>query len=127
MDCDSADSVPVSVEDASGCGLRGQGTGGRAARRVRRNCLETLAPDDEDGRMPVGDWTQLAGSAYDRTTHGFQVVSTEEQDERFIASSTTGGTRGTSTCSSTTARFLAGVLDIYLPHAIHRSIVADLG
>src|ERR1039458_7472874 len=46
---------------------------------------ETLAPDDEAGRAPGGDWTQLVGSAYDRTIHGFQVVSTAEQDERFIA------------------------------------------
>ena len=78
--------------------------------------------------MPVGDWTQLAGSAYDRTTHGFQVVSTEEQDERFIAIFNDRRNKGHfNMFFHNCADFSRVVLDIYLPHAIHRSIVADLG
>ena len=48
---EDASEVPVSVDKAQVAALRDA---------YRRKCLETLAPDDEDGRMPVGDWTQLA-------------------------------------------------------------------
>jgi len=51
---EDASEVPVSVDKAQVAAPRDA---------YRRNCLETLAPDDEDGRMPVGDWTQWAGSA----------------------------------------------------------------
>lgn len=116
---EDASEVPVSVDKAQVAALRDA---------YRRKCLETLAPDDEDGRMPVGDWTQLAGSAYDRTTHGFQVVSTEEQDERFIAIFNDRRNKGHfNMFFHNCADFSRVVLDIYLPHAIHRSIVADLG
>jgi len=36
-------------------------------------------------RPPKGEWTQLVGESYDRTIHGFEVVSTTDEDERFIA------------------------------------------
>ena len=68
--------IPASVDKEQVAALRDA---------YRRSHMEELAPDDKDGGAPVGEWTQLVGSAYDRTIHGFQVVSTEEEDERFIA------------------------------------------
>src|ERR1700729_4161217 len=47
----------------------------------RREYLERLAPDDKKGHTPKGEWTQLVGASYDRTIHGFEVVSTPEEDE----------------------------------------------
>ena len=116
---EDASQVPVSVDKAQVAALRDA---------YRRKYLETLAPDDEAGRAPGGDWTQLVGSAYDRTIHGFQVVSTAEQDERFIAIFNDRRNKGHfNMFFHNCADFSRVVLDIYLPHAIHRSVVADLG
>src|SRR4029077_15944477 len=50
----------------------------------RRKYLEELAPDTPSGEIPAGDWVQLVGSAYDRTSYGFRVETTPEQDDEFI-------------------------------------------
>jgi hypothetical protein len=116
---EDASQVPASVDKAQVAALRDA---------YRRNHFETLAPDDKNGNAPVGDWTQLVGSAYDRTLHGFQVTSTAEQDERFIALFNDRSNKAHfNLFFHNCADFSRAVLDIYLPHAIHRSLVADLG
>jgi hypothetical protein len=111
--------VPVRVDKAQVAALRDA---------YRREHLEMLAPDDKKGGMPDGDWTQLVGSAYDRTIHGFQVKSTAEEDARFIAIFNDRRNKGHfNMFFHNCADFSRVVLDIYLPHAVHRSIVADLG
>src|ERR1700728_1551135 len=37
----------------------------------RRANLTQVAPDNEDGTRPEGDWVQLVGAAYDRTMYAF--------------------------------------------------------
>lgn len=94
----------------------------------RREYLKSLAPDDAQGREPKGEWTELVGESYDRTIHGFEVASTAEQDQRFIAIFNDRHNRGHfNIMFHNCADFSRVVMDIYLPHAIHRSIVADLG
>jgi hypothetical protein len=94
----------------------------------RRTHLEGLVPDGRHGRAPGGDWTQLVGSSYDRTIHGFEVVSTAQQDERFIAIFNDRSNTGHfNAMFHNCADFSRVVLDIYLPHAIRRSVVADMG
>jgi hypothetical protein len=116
---EDASQAPVSVDKAQVAALRDA---------YRRKYLETLAPDDNGGRTPGGDWTQLVGSAYDRAIHGFQVVSTEQQDERFIAIFNDRRNTGHfNMFFHNCADFSRVVLDIYLPHSIHRNFVADLG
>jgi hypothetical protein len=116
---DTAAEVPDTVDKDQEFNLRDA---------YRRKYLESLAPDDRQGNAPKGDWTQLVGSAYDRTIHGFQIVSTPEQDERFIAIFNDRRNSGHfNALFHNCADFSRVVLDIYLPHAIHRSIVADLG
>ena len=116
---DTASEVPDTVDKDRAFNLRDA---------YRRKHLERLAPDDKQGSAPIGDWTQLVGSAYDRTIHGFQVVSTPEQDARFIAIFNDRRNTGHfNALFHNCADFSRVVLDLYLPHAIHRSIVADLG
>jgi hypothetical protein len=115
---DPAD-VPASVDRAKVAELRDT---------YRRAHLEALAPDTRKGRAPGGEWIQLVGSSYDRTIHGFQVVSTEEQDRRFIALFNDRSDVGHfNFFFHNCADFSRVVLDIYLPHAIHRNFIADVG
>jgi hypothetical protein len=116
---DDAHDLPVSVDRAQVAALRDA---------YRREHLESLAPDDKKGRAPGGEWTELVGSSYDRTIHGFQVESSAEQDERFIALFNDRRNTGHfNLFFHNCADFSRAVLDIYLPHAIHRNFIADVG
>ena len=90
--------------------------------------LMVLAPPEQDGGPPKGEWTQLVGASYDRKIHGFQVETTAEQDERFIARFNDQRNVGHfNVLFHNCADFSRIVLDIYLPHSIHRNFIADLG
>jgi hypothetical protein len=116
---EEAGEIPATVDKAQVAELRDA---------YRREHMEGLAPDTKKGGTPGGEWTQLVGSSYDRTIHGFQVVSTAEQDERFMA--IFNDRRDVSHFNllfHNCADFSRMVLDIYLPHAIHRNFIADVG
>jgi hypothetical protein len=116
---DDSSEVPASVNKAQVAALRDA---------YRRKHLEAIAPDNSKGRAPRGEWVQLVGSSYDRKIHGFEVVSSAEQDERFIALFNDRRDVGHfNLLFHNCADFSRQVLDIYLPHAIHRSFIADLG
>jgi len=111
--------VPQSVDKAQVAAL---------SDAYRRKHLLELAPNGSDGRTPKGEWTELVGESYLRTIHGFEVVSTAEQDERFIALFNDRKNTGHfNILVHNCADFSRVVMDIYLPNAIHRSVVADLG
>ncbi len=94
----------------------------------RREHLMALAPDNKKGEAPKGEWTELIGESYIRTIHGFEVDSTPEQDERFIAIFNDRKNVGHfNLFFHNCADFSRVVLDIYMPHAIHRNFIADLG
>jgi hypothetical protein len=74
------------------------------------------------------DAYQLVGSAYDRTTYGFRIETTPEQDDELIRRLN----RATNLDSyrllnRNCADFVKQIVDFYYPHAVHRSIIADLG
>ena len=94
----------------------------------REEHLLKLAPDSKKGRSPKGGWIELVGASFDRTIHGFQVESTQEQDQRFIT--LLNDRRNVSHFNfffHNCADFSRVVLDIFLPHAIHRNFLADFG
>jgi hypothetical protein len=94
----------------------------------RKKHLLDLAPDNRHGGSPRGEWTELVGSSYDRTIHGFQVDSTPAQDQRFITTFNDRRNVGHfNLLFHNCADFSRVVLDIYLPHAIHRNFIADVG
>jgi hypothetical protein len=94
----------------------------------RRANLEAIVPDAEDGSTPKGDWTQLVGSAYDRTIYAFGVESSPEQDDALIKKL---NSRSNKTHFNlfffNCADFARKTLDLYYPHAIHRSLLNDAG
>jgi hypothetical protein len=55
---EEARQVPASVSPEEVATLRDN---------YRRAHLSEIVPDESDGGMPGGDWTQLVGEAYDRT------------------------------------------------------------
>ncbi|HEV2697509.1 MAG TPA: hypothetical protein VGU90_05915 [Terriglobales bacterium] len=71
---------------------------------------------------------QLAGSAYDRTTYGFRIATRPEQDDALIRMLNAGpNTESYKLLSHNCADFAKQIINFYYPHAIHRSIIADLG
>ena len=94
----------------------------------RKEHLLDLAPDNRKGEAPKGEWTQLVGASFDRTIHGFQIDSSAEQDQRFIAIFNDRKNVGHfNLLFHNCADFSRVVLNIYMPHAIHRNFVADVG
>lgn len=98
----------------------------------RRQHLRKIAPDavTKDGvaKTPRGDWYQLVGSSYDRKIYGFQIETTAEQDERFIARyNDHKNISHFNLFFKNCADFSRVALNTYFPHAIHRNYLADFG
>ena len=98
----------------------------------RRAHLEKIAPDEitkeEERVAPKGDWYQLVGSSYDRKIYGFQIETTREEDEEFIARY--NDHRNVSHFNlffHNCADFSRVALNTYFPHAIKRNYLADFG
>jgi hypothetical protein len=116
---DSKDEIPLTVDREKAEALRDA---------YRREHLLDLAPDNREGLAPKGEWTQLVGASFDRTIHGFQIDSTAEQDQTFMDTFNDRRNVGHfNLLFHNCADFSGVVLDIYLPHAIHRNFLADAG
>jgi hypothetical protein len=74
------------------------------------------------------DAYQLVGSAYDRTTYGFRIETTPQQDDELIRRLNQETNRDSyKLLNRNCADFVKEIVDFYYPHAVHRSIIADLG
>jgi hypothetical protein len=96
--------------------------------RYRRAHLEDIVPDRSKGEAPGGNWYELVGSSYDRTTYGFEIETTPEQDEALIRK--LNSSRNEShfhTVSNNCADFAKDIINFYYPKALHRSVIADVG
>ena len=93
----------------------------------RRNHLLEIAPDGPDGSLPGGEWTQLIGSAYDRTIYSFEMETTAEQDARLMKKLNSHKNKSHfNLFFHNCADFSRTIVNSYYPHAIHRSFFADL-
>ena len=71
---------------------------------------------------------QLAGSAYDRTSYGFRFATTPEQDDKLIAwLNSEKNDEAYALLNRNCADFVKQIVNFYYPHAVHRSVIADLG
>lgn len=96
--------------------------------QYRREHLEQLAPDKPSGGTPGGDWVQLVGSAYDRTSYGFRIETTAEQDDEFIRwINDRPNIKSYKVVSRNCADFVREVVNFYYPGAVSRGILSDLG
>ncbi|HJT70408.1 MAG TPA: hypothetical protein VJ731_09435 [Terriglobales bacterium] len=88
---------------------------------LRHRYLEKIGITDTDAY-------QLAGSSYDRTSYGFRVETTPEQDDRLIAwLNAEDNSDSYQLLKRNCADFVKQIINFYYPHAVHRSIIADLG
>jgi hypothetical protein len=96
--------------------------------QYRRDHLEALAPDLPDGGTPQGNWYELVGSAYDRTIYGFEIETSPEQDALLIGKfNSQPNLQRYNFVKRNCADFVREVINFYYPHALHRSVVGDLG
>lgn len=93
---------------------------------LRERYLATLplTPEKSGGEPRY----ELAGSAYDRTLYGFRFATTPEQDDKLIAAlNASPNAESYELLKRNCADFVKQIVDFYYPHAVHRSIIADLG
>ncbi len=96
--------------------------------QYRRDYLESLAPDRPDGGIPEGNWYEMIGSSYDRTIYGFEIETSPEQDALLIGKFNSQPNRERyNFVKRNCADFVREVVDFYYPHALHRSVIGDLG
>lgn len=116
---DRPDQVPLTVSDEDVAALRDA---------WRRANLTSIVPDANAGNAPYGDWTQLVGAAYDRTIYAFGIETTQEQDDKLIQLlNSRPNKRHFNLFFHNCADFARQAIDSYYPHAIHRSLLADVG
>lgn len=94
----------------------------------RHRHLAEVAPDGPDGKAPRGDWHELIGVAYSRATYAFQLETTPEGDNRLIARlNSRPNRRRFQLVFPNCADFVRNIVNIYYPHALRRSVLADAG
>lgn len=96
--------------------------------KYRRDHLKMFAPDRPDGGIPAGNWYELVGASYDRTVYGFEIETSPEQDALLIRKfNSQPNLERYNFMRRNCADFVREVIDFYYPHALHRSVVGDLG
>jgi hypothetical protein len=96
--------------------------------QYRHDHLQELAPDNPLGQASVGNWVQLVGSAYNRTSFTYELETTLEQDDALIG--WLNGSRNRPLYRVVTrncADFVRDIVNFYYPKAVSRGIVADFG
>jgi hypothetical protein len=116
---DHPSQIPASITPATATRLRDD---------YRRAHLEALAPDRRNDQAPVGEWTELVGSAYRRTIYVFEIQTSPAQDDRLIQElNARPNRRRFNFFFRNCANFAESVLNFYFPHVVHRSFTADFG
>ena len=95
----------------------------------RRQHLLRLAPDaSEAGLIPRGEWVELVGVSYDRKIYGFQLKSTQEEDEGLIARfNDRSNVSHFNFFFHNCADFARVLINGYYPHALNRNYIVDFG
>jgi hypothetical protein len=111
--------IPVYADSKLVASLRDQ---------YRRKNMEDLVPDDLSGQAPRGNWVQLVGSAYNRTSFAYEIETTAHQDDELIGWLNSSPNRTLyRALSRNCADFVRDIVNFYYPKAVSRGIVADLG
>ncbi|HKR84816.1 MAG TPA: hypothetical protein VJS37_11610, partial [Terriglobales bacterium] len=94
---------------------------------LREQFLTSL-PLPEEARPGAEPRYQLAGSAYDRTLYGFRIATRPDQDDALIRTlNASPNEESYKLLRRNCADFSKQIINFYYPHAVHRSVIADLG
>ena len=116
---DQAENVPLSADAKLVNFLRDE---------YRRSHLESLAPDRPEGQPPGGRWAELVGVNYRRTIYGFQLDTTEEQDDELIRKYNSSPNQAQfNLVTHNCADFARSLINFYFPKLLGRSVLGDLG
>lgn len=116
---EAIDEVPVSVDKDSVKQLR---------THYFEKHLHWLGNDVIEGNFFKAGWTSLVGSSFDRRIYAYRFNTTEEQDNKLIASLNSRTNHiHFNLVFKNCADFSRRVLDIYFPGAFNRSILPDAG
>jgi len=96
--------------------------------KSRQKYLLQIAPDPADGRAPKGAWVELVGAAYNRKIYGFQIKTTEAQDDYLIAMLNSRKNKSHfNLFFNNCADFSRRILNLYYPGAVRRNYLGDAG
>jgi hypothetical protein len=94
---------------------------------LREQFLTSLSLPEE-ARSGAEPRYQLAGSAYDRTLYGFRIATRPDQDDALIRTlNALPNEESYKLLRRNCADFSKQIINFYYPHAVHRSVIADLG
>jgi hypothetical protein len=94
----------------------------------RRKHLREMVPDGAGGQTPKGTWVELVGAAYNRKIYGFQIETTDTQDQYLI--SVLNSRKNKSHFNlffNNCADFSRGIFNLYYAGAIRRNYIGDAG
>ena len=89
--------------------------------QYRYDHLQAIAADDPSGKIPDGNWVQLVGSSYNRTTFTYELETTARQDDELMSWLNGGQNRPryrvvTRNC----ADCVRDIVNFYYPKAVSR-------
>lgn len=95
----------------------------------RRRFMANIVPDGTEKDKSTDEWWETAGVAYNRRVWGYQVATTPEQDERFIATMNAAPNHHRYHVKKTNcANFAADMVNLYFPGVVKRGdYIADFG
>jgi len=94
----------------------------------RRKHLREMVPDGPGGQMPKGSWVELVGAAYNRKIYGFQIETTEAQDQDLILLLNSRKNKSHfNLFFNNCADFSRRIVNLYYAGAIRRNYIADAG
>jgi hypothetical protein len=113
------DSVPEQADSQTVADLRDQ---------YRRKYLREIVPDGPDGETPKGSWVELIGAVYNRKIYGFQIKTTEKQDDYLISALNARKNKSHfNLFFNNCADFSRRIFNIYYAGAIRRNYITDAG
>ncbi|RXH54388.1 hypothetical protein GRAN_4684 [Granulicella sibirica] len=96
--------------------------------RYRRRYMLAIVPDGTEKEKATNEWWETVGVAYNRKVWGYQIATSREQDEQFVATMNSRPNKHLYHLKKTNcADFAAEMVNLYFPGAVHNDRIGDFG